>query len=346
MRNISEERIEGILVSRLRFMGDIILTTPLLAALRGRFPEAEIGYLAEEPYIRLLEGHPHVDRLYALRRGDDRGQLRLLRELRRRRWDVAIDLFGNPRSALVLYMSGARWRIGGDFRGRGLLYTHRMPDPGRRMSAVAFHLRYLEPLGIPAGRPAPTRIALAASEQESARAWLRARGYDLERPIIGVHPGATWPAKRWFPERFSELAGRLIGELNQQVLFTMGPGEETLLERVIRPLREKVAMPEVLPLRQLAALLAQLQVFVSNDCGPLHLAPAVGTRVVGIFGPGEPDIWFPYDPQAGHRLVWKALDCSQCHRDLCEEMTCMRAISVDDVLEQVSSAANAAPALV
>jgi len=328
--------LRAILVSRLRFMGDIILTTPLLAALRRHYPEARIGYLAEAPYHHLLEHHPAVDELYSFRRGDERSQIGLIRRLRRHRWDVAIDLFGNPRSAMLLYLSGARRRIGGDFRGRRYLYTHRIPDPGERMTAIAFHLSYLAPLGI-TGEPLLPVITVTPGEKVEARQYLEDRGYDLQRPVIGLHPGATWPAKRWFPERFAALATRLH-EAKMQTLFTMGPGEEPIIDAVYRLLPFPLARPEPLPLRRFAALLSQLRVYVSNDCGPLHLAPAVGTRTVGIFGPGEPDIWFPYPAAVGHRLVYHALDCSRCHRDLCPDMACMRAITAEEVLTAVQSA--------
>ncbi len=336
MKKIPGEEIESVLVSRLRFMGDVILTTPLLAALRRGFPGVHIGYLVEEPYHTLLEHHPDVDELYAFKSGSERGQLDLVRSLRGRKWDAAIDLFGNPRSALLLYMSGARRRIGGDFRGRRHLYTHRIPDHGERMTAIAYHLRYLAPLGL-SGDGAHPRIVVTEAEKEEARRYLQARGYDPGRPVIGLHPGATWPAKRWFPERFAALAARLLNE-KRQVLITMGPGEEEIVGTVLGLLPTGLPRPEILPLRRLAALLSQLALFVSNDCGPLHLAPAVGTKTVGIFGPGEPDIWFPYDEAAGHRLAYHTLDCSHCHRDHCSSMACMRAITVDDLLTLIHSA--------
>jgi len=336
LNRIDPAGVKAVLVSRLRFMGDVILTTPLLSVLRRHFPDARIGYLAEKPYHELLEHHPDVDELFAFKRGDDRGQAALVRSMRRHKWDVAIDLFGNPRSAMLLYLSGARWRIGGDFRGRRLLYTHRIPDAGRRMTAIDFHLRYLEPLGLQAAAAAMPGIVVTEAEKEAARRYLGSKGYDTGRPIIGLHPGATWPAKRWFPDRFAALAARLLNE-KRQILFTMGPGEEEIVDSVLGLLPAELPRPELLPLRRLAALLSQLALYVSNDCGPLHLAPAVGTRTVGIFGPGEPDIWFPYDEAAGHRVVYHSLDCSRCHRDLCSSMACMRAITVEDLITAIHS---------
>jgi len=328
--------INNILVSRLRFMGDVILTTPLLAALRKACPQAHIGYLAESPYAELLRDHPHVDEVFTLTRGGGAAAARLVRALRRVRWDAAIDLFGNPRSALLLFLSGARLRIGGDYRGRRWLYTHRISDDGVRRSAIDYHLRYLSPLGIVAGERT-THIHVSGAAAAAARALLAGMGYDVDGVIVGLHPGATWPAKRWHAERFAALADRLADE-GLQVLFTLGPGETERIDTILGMTRHAFVRPQILPLRSLAAVLQQLTVFVSNDCGPLHLAPAVGTRTVGIFGPGEPDIWFPYEEAAGHRLVHHTLDCSRCHRDFCETMACMSAITVEDVWQQIHAA--------
>jgi ADP-heptose:LPS heptosyltransferase len=246
--------------------------------------------------------------LFSLERSQS--PLNIIRTLRATKWDIAIDLFGNPRSALLTFLSGARMRIGGDFRGRRLYYTHRITDSKQRKTAIQFHMNYLAPLG----------IDVPPVEKK----------FDLNHPIAGIQAGATWPAKRWLPERFAALADQLSKQV--QVLFTMGPGEEAVISNVFKATAHSYTMPEVLPVRQLAAVIQQLRLFISNDCGPMHIAPAVGTPTIGIFGPGEPDIWFPYAAQKGHRLVYQGIDCSMCHRDLCSKMDCMKAIAVEDVL--------------
>jgi lipopolysaccharide heptosyltransferase II len=336
MKQVVHKTRQNILVTRLRFMGDIILTTPVLQNLRRAFPDAHIGYLAEAPFQQMLQPHPWVDSVFALDRQKGSLQFKLIRELRRRKWDVAIDLFGNPRSALLTFLSGAAMRIGGDFRGRRHYYTHRVGDDGRPKSAIQFHLNYLQPLGMETLAVDP-HIHVTGAENQQAREHLAGLGYDLHKPIVGLHCGATWPAKKWFPDRFAQLAQRLHRQAGMQIYLTTGPGEEELVNRVRA--QSGLAMNEikVLPLRQLAALLKNFSAFVCNDCGPLHLAPAVATPTIGIFGPGEPDIWFPYDPAHGHRLVYHQVDCSRCHRDFCEKMICMDAISVSDVYEQVCS---------
>ncbi|NLP12629.1 glycosyltransferase family 9 protein [bacterium] len=329
--------LESILVTRLRFMGDIVLTTPLLSVLRRAYPHAHIGYLAEAPYAQLLQPHPWVDSVYELDRRKGGLPMQLLRSMRRRKWDLAIDLFGNPRSALLTFLSGAAMRIGGDFRGRRCYYTHRIRPAERTLTAIQFHLSYLQPLHLQVAEEKPM-LQITDAESQWAADFLAAAGYDSSQPIVGLHPGATWPAKKWFPDRFAELARKLRHEAKVQILFTCGPGEETLVERVVQ--LSGLALPPVtvLPLRQLAAVIKRMRAFVSNDCGPLHLAPAVGTAAVGLFGPGEPEIWFPYKAADGHRLVYQQVDCSRCHRDFCETMACMKAISVAMAYDQTLSA--------
>jgi predicted lipopolysaccharide heptosyltransferase III len=328
------DNIQNILVTRLRFMGDVILTTPLLHALRREFPSARITYIAEYPYISLLENHPAVDTLIGIERKKITGSLRAFARLVSSRYDLAIDLFGNPRSALLTFLCGAKIRIGGDFRGRRRLYTHLVNNDNRTLNAIEFHLSYLEPLGIhfPAADPG---ITITETEKKQARDYLLRRGFHLDEKIIGIHPGATWPAKRWFPNRFAVLANRLMSQNKTQILFTMGNGEQDIMAAVIKSCTFSVIEPKILPLRQLAAVLSQLDVYISNDCGPMHLAPAVGTPTIGIFGPGEPDIWFPYDISKGHRFIHHDIPCSRCHKDRCDDMACMQAIGVDEVYDAV-----------
>ncbi len=320
------------LISRLRFMGDVILTTPVIQAVMEACPDAVITYLAEAPFHTLIEHHPMVSRVLGFERKLVR-QIPLIREIVRGPFDVAIDLLGNPRSAILNALSGASMRIGGDFRGRRILYTHRITDDTRPKSAVAFHMQYLLPLGIHR-EPAQPRIYLKDEEVLWAHDYLNRLGYSGASPVIGIHSGASWPAKRWLPDRFARLAEHLHDE-GAQVILTMGPGDRQAVQEVIDHSRIPLKMPDILSLRELASVLSICRVFVSNDCGPMHIAPAVGTKTVGIFGPGEPEIWFPYSAEKGHRVVHKEISCSHCHKDLCSDMACMKAVTVEEVLRVV-----------
>jgi ADP-heptose:LPS heptosyltransferase len=328
----SEINVRRILVSRLRFMGDVILTTPLCRALKRTFPHAQLFYLAETPFATLLEHNPDIDNVLPLDKQQDMSKMLL--EMGRGHFDIAIDLFGNARSAILIGATRAPIRIGGNFRGRKYFYTHRISDNGEIKSAIDFHLSYLSPLLIETTQK-QTHIVVSPEEKNQARDYLQSLGYTLDRPIIGIHPGASWPAKKWLSDRFAQLANALVHDMSAQVYFTHGPHEQSLHEQIVKLCTWKVPKTKVLTLRQLAAVLSHFDCFVSNDCGPMHLAPAVGTATVGIFGPGTPHVWFPYDPDYGHRLVFHSLDCRMCNRDFCETLDCMKSISVEVVLNAV-----------
>ncbi|MBN1352124.1 glycosyltransferase family 9 protein [candidate division KSB1 bacterium] len=342
--------VKKILISRLRFMGDIILSTPVIRALNEFYPDAQIAYLAETPYISLLENHPLVRKLYpfdfrAYRRMNALkstfAQLRFFKSIRDERFDLAFDLFGNPRSALQIWLAGARSRVGGDFSGRSVLYTDRVNYHGKKFNAIQFHLHALEAIGIPVPKENPrTKIFTTESEDVRALDFLQSKGLDLTKPIVGIHPGATWPAKKWFIERFARLARQLVRERDLQVYITAGPGEQHLVDKIRTLSQSDIFSGEVLVLRQLAALLKQFDVYISNDCGPLHLAAAVGTRTIGIFGPGEPDVWFPYSEADGHRFIHHPPSCWLCHKDFCESMLCMKAITVEEVFNAAVQSLN------
>jgi ADP-heptose:LPS heptosyltransferase len=334
--------VRRVVVTRLRFLGDIVLTTPLLAILKKANPALRIAYLLEDTYAPILFHHPHVDEIWPLRRraGSLRGEVGQILALRRRaqsfRPEVGIDLLGLPRSAFLLYLTGAPVRIGGNYRVRKHLYTHVVRHREPQLSAIDYHLENLSPLGIKgpfAEEDLRTRLDVLPEEVARIRGRFRIEGGQL---MVGLHPGATWPAKRWFPERFAELARQLQSRLGARVVLTTGPGEEELVSRVAAAAQGAAESLPVLDLRGLAALLSLLDAYVANDCGPMHVAAALGTPTIGLFGPGEPNIWFPYRREDGHVALHHPCPLHPCHRDFCEDLTCFRQLEVDEVFKAVT----------
>ena len=334
-----------ILLSRMKFIGDVVLTTPVIRSLRNAYPGAFIAYMGEKNAVSLLERNPCLDEIipFDFSRAAFVEQARVVMLLRRRRFDLALDLFGNPRSALVTFLSGAPVRVGPDRKGRGRLYTVRVSDDGRPKSAIEFHNQSLRAVGIPVSSNT-TEVFVTADERERMRGLLGREHPPLDtgRPIVGIHPGATWPAKHWPVERFAALAERLMTS-GVQVLVTAGTGDDRTLDALRRNVPGPLRTMEGLPLRQLAALLALCSAFVCNDAGPMHIAAAVGTPTIGLFGPGEEDIWFPYNPALGHRALRKDVPCHPCHLDVCNReasgyMECMALLTVDEVFAAVQQA--------
>lgn len=339
--------VSRILISRMKFIGDVVLTTPIIHSLRNAYPSAYIAYLGERRAVSLLEGNPYLNEIipFDFERPGFLEQPRVMLLLRRRKFDAFIDLFCNPRTAILARASGAPIRIGKEVKGRGRLYTHLIRDDGMPKSAVDFHHQYLRPLDV---KPThwKTEIFLSEDERREAGIYLKWQGLDPDRPMVGIHPGATWPAKRWDVGRFTELIDLLNARLHAQVVVTRGPGDDALIDELSRRAVGRFTPLATLPLRQLAAALSLLDVYVCNDCGPMHIAVAVDTKTVGIFGPGEENIWFPYlppvyDVSSGHIALRKDVPCHPCHLDFCNRtgdgyMECMKLLSVDDVLEEVS----------
>jgi lipopolysaccharide heptosyltransferase II len=334
---------DRILLTRMKFIGDVVLTTPVIRSVRNAYPGAFIAYMGEREAVSLLEGNPCLDDIipFDLSRPSVLEQTRIALLLRRRRFDLAIDLFGNPRSALVTRLSGARVRVGPDRKGRGRLYSIRVHDDGSPKSAIEFHTQALTAAGIPVSART-TELFPARAEREAVRLLLRHGDpfIDTARPLVGIHPGASWPAKHWLPERFAALADLLTERDGVQVLFTAGPRDADTIRAIRAHTGSRVRVVEHLSLRSLAALVSLCSAFVSNDAGPMHIAAAVGTPTIGLFGPGEENIWFPYDASSGHRALRADVPCHPCHLDFCNRegdgfMECMKLLTVGRVAAAV-----------
>jgi heptosyltransferase-2/heptosyltransferase-3 len=299
--------------------------------------------LAEEEAAPLLAGDPRLARLWTVpKKASAMATARLCGELRAHRFDLVLDLFCNPRTALWTAATGARWRVGyPNKRLRSAAYNV-LVHPTEK-SAVRFHLASLEALGWDAPYVSP-RIFLG--EDESSAAWedLAARGVPAGASLIGFHPGARWPTRRWAPEDFAALGRTLLAERPEDWLLVFGgPGEEELARAIASQMDSPRALAVTdVSLRRFAALVSLCRVFVAGDSGPMHVAAAVGTPTVGIFGRNEPERFFPYREEEGHRSVYARVWCSPCHRDECDHLSCLRAISPDWVSDVVRKTLNSA----
>lgn len=333
-----------ILITRMKFIGDVVLTTPVIRSVRNAYPDAYIAYLGEKRAVSLLEQNPYLNEIipFDFSRPTLLEQSRVAWVLRRRRFDLAIDLFSNPRTALLTRVTGARVRVGAARTGRGKLYTVQVRDDGKPKSAIAFHHQFIEAVGIPATAFHP-EIFLSADERREARIYLQWLDHeqsplDLSKPLIGIHPGASWPAKRWPAERFAALADMLTAKLGAQIILTAGPRDTDAVREVAAKCFASVKIIQSLPLRQLAAIISHCRAYIANDNGTMHLSAALGTPTIGIFGPGEENIWFPYSTEDGHTALRHDVPCHPCHLDFCNRegdgfMECMKLLTVEEVFE-------------
>jgi ADP-heptose:LPS heptosyltransferase len=316
---------ERVLVSRLRYLGDVILSLPLLTALRRALPECELHYLAEAGPLELLASQPELDRCWEARHGAGR-TLGLARRLRAQHFAAVIDLFCNPRSALLVRASGARIRVGEDRRVRRHAYTvARRLIPGR--SALEQHLDAMRGLGLQVPPPERPVLHLTAAELDAGA--MRWRHLAAE-PRVVVHVAATQLAKEW-PVAHATSLVRLLAARGFAVALTSAPHRPATSAAVADAAGGAATLLPVLPLRELLAVLAGATAVVSVDGAVAHASVALGRPTVALFGPTDPHIWFPYANFGPYRVLHAGVDCGSCDRVVCPEHRCMAALSPDEV---------------
>ena len=315
----------GILVTRLRYLGDVVLTTPAVAALKSRYPGARIYYLAEAPYSDVLLEDPHLDGVISLRDGF----FSALREIRSRRFIAAVDLFYNPRSAWILFFSGIPIRLGGTRKWRRHLYTHTFSVPSSVRSAVDHHLHALNACDVRGPESAP-RVYLRDDELSKGKEILESVTGRIDG-VVAIHPGGTWPSKRWPPAAFAELSRRIKEGTGKDILVVVGPTEEKIGRDGVSLAGGGLHILPVQPIRSLAAVLASCDALVANDGGVMQLAVSLERPTVGVFGPTEPDIWFPYESMGPYAVVTSREECAPCHLHRCSDMRCLDDLEPEEV---------------
>jgi len=340
---IPSRDISRILITRLRFLGDVVLTTPLIREVHRAFPEAYVAYLAEKPFGEILKNNPHLKEIISLERKEIASlpltrrafaHAGFIKRLREGNFDLVIDLLGNPRSGLLSLLTGAKYRLGPARRGRRAYYTHLVPEPDGLHHQIEAHLEFLRALGLdPSEADLQTEVFVSDEEKDEVRSFL-ADNRLSSHPLIVIHPGASWPAKCWLPERFAQVATRLQRDLKASTVLLCGPNEQGMTSEVLQAMRGKPHVAEGLTIRQLTALLSECDLFITNDAGPLHIACALGRPTLALYGPGDPTAWFPYPLNDKQVAIHRPPSCWPCHLDVCEPLDCMKAITADEVTEK------------
>jgi len=289
-----------ILLVRLSAIGDVIHTLPLLCTLRDRFPGAWVTWVVEDRAAAVLQGHAALDELLTLPRGWLKSPARvwrLRRQLRATRFDLAIDAQGLTKSAIVAWLAGVPRRIGfGNPWGRELsrrLNTELVDTS--RPHAVDRHLELLRPLGI---ESAAVRFDVPESGADAQAAEQIMRGCGVEQGFAMIAPGAGWPSKVWPADRYAAVAAYLGQRWQLPTLVIAGSAQERAWAKQVAAGSGGHAQPAPeMSLGQLAALARRARLFIGSDTGPLHLAAAVATPCVALYGPWSAEKHGPYGPQ-------------------------------------------------
>lgn len=341
-----------ILLVRLRQIGDVVLTTPAVAALRRAFPDGHLTYLVEPPAAPIVAGNPHIDEVITLPRR--RGLTGLAADvgvglrLRRQGFDLVVDFHGGPRASLLSWLSAAPRRVGYDVVARRWMYTDIVDRPRelRARHSVENQWDLLRALGLPA--PDPARNPLEMSIDPVAAADVDRRlaeaGIGPRDAIVVMHVSASSPFRRWPMPAFVETAAALASAPDRRVVVTSGPSERAAADAVIEGARARLA-PEVrdritqcgeFSLAELRALVERGALYIGGDSGPLHVAATSSIPIVAIFGPTPSERSFPWrDPAAPSALMEIAgLRCRPCEQITCEpgDFRCLTRIQPADVI--------------
>jgi heptosyltransferase-3 len=340
-----------ILIIRLRSIGDIILLTPALRLLKEWRPDLLFSVMVESRFRELLQGNPAVEEILIPGEGSGArnlvSRLAVVRQLRRRRFSLCVNLHGGPTSRLFTRWSAAPWRVGfAHYRGASL-YNILVPDArtilhkpflhtAEHQAAAFFHL------GLP--QKEIPRAQIFCGEKHAA--WWGAQraslGINSGEPYAIVQPTAAYKTKEWAPEGFAQIGKYLEGKAGVAVIYSCGPGEAPVLDAVEKAVGAPLRRLQGVSLAQFAAALAGARLFVGNDSGPAHMAAALARPVVVIFGSSSSPIWGPWLRQTSNPtslVVQNPFECNPCPGDHCYKFAqpeCILSVSFDQVKNAVA----------
>lgn len=329
-------------------LGDIVQTLPLLSVLRERFPHAEISWVVNQSFQNLLEGHQHLSQIIPFnRQGGMKDWFQLLKQLRRENFDLVFDLQGLARTAVMTAATGSPKRIGMETaRELSWLACHDLiPETTKSVPAHARMWRVAEILGMGHSRR-ETIIPIGARDYEVVQKKLA----PLKSPFIAIHAGAQWVTKRWPVENFASVATQAMLMHNVSVVILGGPDEKPLAHQLERQIRNQRSAGQILDLtgqttlKQLAAVLKQSELLISNDSGPMHLAAGLGVPLVGVFTSTNAERSGP-PPSEMRQLVSTTVSCRGCYKKKCplsgeQHLACLRELETDPVWNAIHRLLN------
>jgi lipopolysaccharide heptosyltransferase II len=329
-----------ILLIRLRRIGDVVMTSPAAALLKKGFPAASVTYLVEEPYRRLVEGLPAVDRVIAVPANQRFGDfLGLVRRARRERFDALLDFHGGPRASWITAASGARLKIGYAIERKGFLYDVRVPrrGPDGPIHSVRNHVNLVRAMGVDIeDAEIPLLTLPAAASEETARVDRIVREAAAPKLVV-LHIGAGNRFRDWGAANAASLVRLLAGTPGVRIALIGADGDRTAEAEILR-----AAPSAVLPLAgrlnliEIRELIARAALYVGPDSGPMHIAASTATPLVAYFGPTLPAVFAPWRPGGEPTVILeKGLDCRPCRQRECvtADYRCLLTITPEEVYE-------------
>lgn len=335
------QQVRSVLVVRLRSIGDTVLATPSIHALRRFLPEARIDILLEDWVAPVLEGFREIDNVMTIERGSTASRARVVRRLRAARYDVAYNLHGGTTATLLMRASGAKHRVGYAAYQYSRLHNHAAPPSAELWQREKTHsaeqqLALVGWTGVPVTDRPAARLAVTEEALSGIKKRLEDAGQDHLEPFALIHPAAAFETKQWAAENFARVAEHLH-ERDIKSIAVTAPGEAHVAAALVKSSSAPVTAFTDLSLPEVTALASRARLFVGNDSGIAHIASAVHVPSVVIFGSSNVAHWRPW-ANAASEVVREEMPCQPCPGYTCAEFDapeCIRRVSVERVTEAI-----------
>jgi len=327
------QNLKKILLIKPRGIGDIVLSTIILDDLKKNFPSAEIHYLTETFAKDSLVNNPLVAKVHTMDKTEF--VLKVAARLRKEKYDLVIDLWSNPRSAQITFLTHAKYRVGFSYRGRRYAYNILGTSEKGEHHSSEHNLELLKVLGI---EITSKRIHFYIREEDNS--WAKQfiqTNLPTGKKIIGIIPSGGWPSKRCEPSKWVELCNAIKEKYDVIFLILWGPGDESDANYIKSNLKDDAFLIPEVKIGKLSALIKNCDMIIANDSGPMHIAAALGIPTLGIFGPTNPKAHGPYSPNSSY-VFKEDLHCIICNKLVCPyKHECMTQLPVEEVMKKVGN---------
>lgn len=333
MINIERDKVKKILLIKLRGIGDVVLSTTTFENLRNNFPNAEIDFLTEKPSYDFLNNLHFINKVILFNRISTWARFKQLFEIRSKKYDLILDFFSNPATALVTFFSGAKYKAGYPYKGRTYAYNIFGPEERDKYHAGELHLKFLEKIGLEVTSN-NLHFGINKSSQKFAEDYFN-NTFDKNDLVCGISPSGGWESKKCDPIKFAEIADECVNRFNAKILILWGPGDKKEAVEIKSLMKHESVFAPDSTIIQMAALLKKCSFVIANDSGPMHISTAVGTPVLSLHGPTNPRLQGPY----GDKHEWlrlDELDCIECNLLTCpRNHECFMDLDVNIVMRKV-----------
>jgi len=329
--NIDHKRINKILCIKPRGIGDVVLSTIILDNLTAHFPSAKIDYLTETFVKPAIENHPDINKVITMKKSEL--PLKVAWRVRKEKYNMVLDLWSNPRSAQITFLSGVKYRVGFAYRGRKYAYNILATSGRGEVHSAEHNLEILNAIDVPV--VSKNVVHYISEKDKSFGQKFFQNNFSTDEKVIGIIPAGGWESKRCDAVKWVEICNAISEKKNVKFLILWGPGDEKDALHIKKALPALTVIAPKTKLNEMNGMIKYCDLILANDSGPMHISAGLGIPTLGIFGPTNPKAHGPYSPNSDY-VIKDDLFCIICNKLTCPyKHECMLELPVEKVIEKV-----------